>query len=268
MAKILVTGSSGFLGTHLVDALQKRGDEVVKIPHKFLDDPLELEVLCLFEEPFDYIFHLAAYGNMIHQQEMTKIFMANLWGTFDLLKATKDIPYKAFINISTSSVNLPHQTMYSVTKRGAEELCKAFVNEYAKPIVSIRPFSIYGPGEASHRFIPTVFRSCMNGEPMTLSPDGVHDWTYIDDMVKTMIGAAEAVAMSEIFDTIECGTGVATTNRQVVDLIEKITGKKANITGVGIPRAFDRGDWKAEDVNKDFIQLEEGLQKYYDSIKK
>lgn len=262
--KVLVTGASGFIGSHLVKALEERGDEVsiIKGQSLYRGDFVPSDYADI-----DYVFHLAAYGNMSNQKDEVMMFFSNLQGLFNFLFSTKDIPYKAFINVSSSSVLLPHETMYSATKAGAERLCKAFVDEYAKPIVTVRPFSVYGPGEADFRFIPTAFRSCLQNEPLTLSSNATHDWVYVTDIVNAMIELA-IDAESQKGSAIGIGTGIATSNRDVLTMIERITGRKANVTEEKELRSFDNQDWKAQ--LSDYLcytTFEQGLQKYYDSIK-
>ncbi len=261
--KCLVTGASGFIGSHLVKALEARGDEVMELPRQCLYDPLALEGDLSFNP--DYIFHLAAYGNMSDQKDLDMIFQANLIGTYNLLTTTKDIPYKAFINVSSSSVLLNHETMYSATKAGAERLCKAFVDEYNKPIVSVRPYSVYGPGEAEFRFIPTVFRSCIKGETMTLDPSPIHDWVYIDDMVTCLLNVADKVDDLK-GESVNFGTGFGTSNSMIVELIEEITEKKANIGNLMTMRSYDNSKWVAGPTGKYMAKtdIREGLEKYYE----
>lgn len=266
--KALCTGSHGFIGSHLVKALEERGDEVYPVGYMdFLSGQQGFRDL-IGDEVIDYVFHLAAYGNMSFQKEyVNDIFNSNLVGTMNLLMGLKDIPYKAFINVSSSSVTLPHQTMYSATKLGAEALCKAFVDEYDKPIVTVRPYSVYGPGEADFRFIPTVFRSCLTGEPMKLAYNPVHDWIYVDDVVKQMIVMCR-YAKEVKGDVLDLGTGVPTHNYEIVDRIEKITGKKANIEGNIDFRSFDNGKWYSRKPLKKFTSLDKGLLKTYEYYKK
>lgn len=263
-----MTGASGFIGKHLVKALEARGDIVQPLAHKSFRDEVSLKIIEGLHD-IDYIFHLASYGNMASQRDEGEILRANIDSLWNLLQATKLIPYKAFVNVSSSSVTLPHQTIYAATKLGGEALCRAFRDEYHKPIVSVRPYSIYGPGEALSRFIPTVFRSCLKGEEMVLA-EGSHDWTYVSDFVEFMlkVSKTQSLSTSDIpLFAFASGTGISTTNLEVVQLIEKITGKVANVVERKKLRSFDTGSWKAEYVNPDSMHLEEGLQLYYDSIK-
>lgn len=263
----IITGANGFIGKHLTKALKDKDIEVIPLHHSDLLFPATLQKNLKELKP-DYIFHLSAYGNHADQTDLDTIVNANIIGTFNLLKASVGVNYKAFINVSSSSVTLPHQTIYSATKMGGEYLCKAFVDEYDKPIVSIRPYSVYGIGEAMHRFIPTVFRSCLNGEEMMLAPHPVHDWIYVDELVTMLVNNSK---VAEIIKgkTLECGTGKATTNQQIVEMIEKITGKKANYKIMNKLREFDTVDpkiWVADYPFDTFWPLQKGLQTIYDSI--
>jgi len=261
---IAITGGSGFLGRHLSNTLAKQGHIVHLIEHEYLIEKVDQLENRLKEINPEWIFHLAAFGNMAHQKDEFDIFSANLAGTFNLLQSTKDIEYKAFVNVSTSSVTLPHQTLYSATKMGAEYLCKAYSDELEKPIVSIRPYSIYGEYEADFRFIPTVFRSCMMGEAMKLDPIAYHDWIHAQDVVDVLIASAENINHFR-GRSLEAGTGISTSNTTIVNIIQEITGKKANIIDHTRLRAFDNDKWKAN-ISVPHRSLQEGLQQYYDFI--
>lgn len=260
---VAVTGANGFIGQHLVKRLTKDGHKIMTVDHKFLVDyPDKLDEIIKEANP-DWIFHLAAFGNMAHQKDEFEIITSNIAGTYNLLHAVRDIDYKSFINVSSSSVLLPHQTIYSATKMGAEYLCKAYVDEYNKPIVTVRPASIFGIGEAGFRFIPTVFRSCLENEPMTLAPNATHDWVNVDDLVENMIG----IALSDNKEqTYNIASGIKTTNREIITMIEDITGKNANIKEEKQLRSFDTNDWS---IQSDVVlnhSLRDGLEQYYEYI--
>lgn len=260
---VVVTGANGFIGQHLVKRLTKDGHKITTIDHTFLVDyPDKLDEIIKEANP-DWIFHLAAFGNMAHQKDEFEIIEANIAGTFNLLQATRNIDYKAFVNVSSSSVLLPHQTIYSATKMGAEYLCKAYMDEYNKPIVTVRPASVFGIGEAGFRFIPTVFRSCLENEPMILAPDATHDWILVDDLVESMVWIAITDNEKQ---TYNIASGIKTTNRAVVSLIEQITGKNANIGEEKQLRSFDTNDWS---IQSDVVlnhSLRYGLEQYYEYI--
>lgn len=262
--KCLVTGANGFIGSALVRRLKSLGNEVRTIPHGYLLDQSRLTGS--IPNDIDWIFHLASYGNMPDQSDEYEIFNANVIALWNLLHATLKIPYKAFINTSTSSVTLRHQTLYASTKAAGEHLCRSFVDCHNKPIVSVRPYSVYGVNEAYFRFIPTVFRSCIKGDRMKLVAAPVHDWIYIDDVVDRMIQSAETID-SLSGQSIGLGTGYATSNGDIVKMIEKLTGRDANYYSVKSMRPYDNCKWASPIKTTNHTKLEVGLEKYYESIK-
>jgi nucleoside-diphosphate-sugar epimerase len=251
-AKVLITGSGGFIGSHLISSLESFNTDIFKLPHKLLQEPLDLEKQIKEFKP-DVIYHLSAYGNMGNQKDEAEILSANIGGTWNLLQATKDLQYKLFINFSTSSVLLPHQTMYSATKLGAEALCKAFVDEYKKPIVTVRPYSIYGDGEAEFRFIPTVIRSLLYGETMELTSESRHDWVFVDDLVNSLIGLTPGF--------VNLGTGYSYSNIDIVRKLELISGRKLKFTEKKL-RSFDTREWVCPEHTV-ISDIDQGLLKTY-----
>ena len=263
-----ITGASGFIGKHLISYLDKRKYEVYSLDHALLLDPPQLKYYLQTTKP-EYIFHLAAYGNLnIHAKEEQKIFDANLTGLFNLLQASKDIPYEGFVNVSSSSVLLSYQTMYAATKAGGEHLCHAFRSLYNKPIVTLRPFSLYGENDHKSHLIPLLFNSCLKGHEMRIAYDPVHDYVYVGDFVERM---AYYAAHAREKDIVHVGTGDTISNYWLCKEIEQITGKEAHITGTNEPRPYDNDEWamRPHMGNCDYVKttLTEGLQKVFKSYK-
>lgn len=274
--KCLITGASGFIGSHLKQYLIDQGHEVVSIPHEYLYDPLALTAMALVYSP-DYIFHLAAYGNMSHQIDEDQILHANIMGTYNLLQATKDCKYKLFVNFSSSSVygwsdqpmsekqTLRPNTLYAATKASAEYLCRYFRKKYKRIIVNARLFSVYGPGEADYRFIPTLIKNAKENK-ITQVMRGNHDWIYIDDVCRA-VGKIIDNAESLPHRTFNIGTGIMTSNEEIARLItenyEPIQqGKKSDsIVWVANTRRLEDLNWKPE------VTIREGIKKtiaYYE----
>jgi nucleoside-diphosphate-sugar epimerase len=200
------------------------------------------EVKCLSREQFedttkikgdyDYIFHLAASGQHIHQRlNYWEIYDVNILGTLNLLERTNNINYKAFINFGTSSEygvknkpmkesDLPEPTFfYAAAKVGATALCQAWGLEYKKPIITVRPFSIYGPGEADFRFLPKLIHSQFVGEKFELGA-GVHDWIYIEDFIDALLLVAKNANKLK-GKIVNIGTGKQYTNKEVVEVLAR-----------------------------------------------
>lgn len=217
-----ISGSEGFIGTALCNRLRKIGEEVVPI-RRFQMSSVESLAAFLDAKNIDTVIHLAAYGNHYNQQEHKEIFRVNVLYTLNMLKAAQG---RKFYNFSTSSVTLKKKTLYSISKACGEELVKIHSNA-----VNIRPYSVYGPGEAEHRFVPTVIRSLRTGEKIRVDENAVHDWIYIEDAITGLLAGAQ-----------ELGTGEQHTNLEVVKLLEEISGKKVNYVP-GHLRSYDTDSW-------------------------
>lgn len=229
----ILSGSSGFIGKHLEKRLKFLDIEVITLSHgKEKELPKE----------FTYFFHLASYGNHANQNDEDLTIFSNIIETQDYLSLCKDTPYEKFIYFSTSSVTLPIQTYYSASKEATERICKAHSQKYTKPIVVIRPYSVYGIGEADHRFIPTVIRCLKSGEQMPIDEYAVHDWIETEDFLDALF-----IILDKGTEFIyEIGTGIQTSNLDVVYLLEEISGKKLNYRKIDGMRPYDTDQWKCD----------------------
>lgn len=275
--KVLITGMSGFLGAGLQKALVQRSDDVYTIHHQSLQDRPFLTSQLKQLKP-DWIFHLAAYGNKYHQTEDWEIINANIIGTLNLLYASKDINYKAFINCGSSSEygikhkpmketdSLDTDTFYGATKSSATMLCRAFAKKYNKPVVTIRPFSVYGAGDDPNKFISTAIRSFKSGEEMKLSP-GVHDWIEVSDFISGVITVAKNAHKLK-GQAVNIGTGLQYSNHAVVAILKELFAKPGQVHPTHRLRDYDTSEcWVADSTLLKSLgweakyTLEKGLQK-------
>ena len=220
--KVYITGATGFIGRNLKEHFLSKN--VTVYTHAKGDD---FQILNYIEP--DYIFHCAA-----ELRDQNKMFNSNVKLTCDLLEATKEINYKNFIYLSSSitygekskSISekdlLEPSTIYGATKAAGDLLCQAHAKKYNKNIKIIRLFSGYGRYEKSARFIPTLYDRSIKDEMITIS-EGVHDFIYIDDIIR-FIGL---IAFGNFEQTIfNLGTGIMTSNFEVLKMFEKVIGKK------------------------------------------
>jgi dTDP-glucose 4,6-dehydratase len=238
---ILLTGSSGFIGSNLIKALRKERVSHTTIPHSMLKDPKVLEEAIELSQP-TVIIHMASYGNLASQNDEDEIIQANYTNLYNLLQASKSVQYEMFINFSSSSVSLPHETFYSATKAAGERLCGAFATKYMKQIVSVRPYTVIGPGEPDEHLIPTLIRSCLEGTPMPFVREPVHDFIGVNDFVSALKLIIEGWHLK---GEIQIGTGVKTSNQEILEIVERVTGAKANISRVDNLRKYDNLVWQA-----------------------
>jgi nucleoside-diphosphate-sugar epimerase len=295
--KILITGASGFIGANLLKRLLQEPLEIHALvtPHSDLWRIEEnLHQICVHKlelEQFDElerlmkeispsaIFHLAAHGAAFSQQDQHKIFSSNVLGTFNLLKATENIDYDFFAHIGGSSeyghlekpmredTALEPTTFYGVSKACATLIVQQFARCTQKPISLLRLFSVYGPLESPNRFIPTAIRAALTGEPLQLTPPGfVRDFIFVEDVIEALLHVWEKKVSGKIFNI---GTGIQTTNEQVVKILEELTEKPIEISETPFPpRMMDKKIWVADTSKTECIlgwrarfSLREGLIK-------
>ena len=252
MKSIVIGG--GFISSHLMRHLLDIGHDVYLVHHHQL--PMRKMPKA------DFYFYLAAYGNHSHQIHLDKTFMANVQMLHEVLHSVQDYNYRKFIHFSTSSVDLPMQTPYSLTKHAAEDIVTMYQTT-GKPVVSVRPYSVYGEGEAGFRFIPTMIKSIIKGKQINLAP-GTHDWIYAEDFVD----ALQYVIPNT--DPVGIGTGTSYTNREVLQTIASIMGVRLdelNINLVESMRSYESPNWLCTDKTirdlgwKPKHSLKEGLLK-------
>lgn len=284
-SNILISGSHGFIGTALIKSLAKKHNVYI-IVRELLDDPTALTEYIRKINP-EYIYHLASYGNHSFQDKDMDTIATNTIKTFLLLNSLKDsgVQLKGFINFSSSSVygksahvmteNSPTipLTMYGATKLATEHIARVFAQKYHIPLVTVRPFSVYGEGEASFRFIPTVISRIRDGEPLTLDPLPVHDWIYIDDFVDAVGIVVKNIGKLQ-GKSVNIGSGKEYRNLKVVYELETISGKDAKINKVTGLRDYDtKTSWKSRNDTliklgwKPKYSLKQGLRKTYENTK-
>jgi nucleoside-diphosphate-sugar epimerase len=272
----LISGINGFIGRHLADSLLQKGHKVAGIPRDLFLDTDALTHYLVEAKP-DYIFHLAQYGGQKGQTDIDQTIVTNIFNTYLLLKYSEQIPYQAFVYVGSSSEYgkkekamkendvLEPDTPYAITKACGDLITRMFV----KPIVTVRPFSVFGEGERETRFIPTVIKHLKSGEPIEISPTPRHDWMYVRDVAEAFIKVAEN-AGGLIHKVVNIGTGHQATNLEIIRLLEKISNKKLNFTEVPKQKPQDSDHWVANTEILDSLGFEEvygvrcGLKKTYD----
>ncbi len=237
MTDTLITGGSGFIARRLG---RKLGSSDY-INHE--------DIRGGDYSDFRKIFFLSTYGNMAHHDNHPMMVRANVMDVVQILNG-----FRGWIcYMSSSSVNLPVQTPYSRTKRAAEEILQA-LPELKSCIV--RPYSVTGVGEQKEHLIPTLIRSCMEGEPMDFVPDATHDFVDVEDVVSGMM----ILSKIEARGIYEFGNGTAVTNEEVRRLVQEVTGKKANIRKVLVSlRDYDDQNWCCGTTN-DYWQSTKSLK--------
>ena len=258
--KILVTGSDGFIGSHLVEALVEAGHEVRAFVFYnsfnswgWLDQaPADVrKSLDVFSgdirDPHgvreavkgcDLIFHLAALIGIPFSYHSPDAYVdTNIRGTLNVLQAARDLGVGRVVHTSTSEVYgtaqfvpiteshpLKGQSPYSATKIGADQLALSFYRSFQTPVAIIRPFNTYGPRQSARAVIPTIISQILAGEP-SLKLGSLHptrDFNYVADTVNGFIAVAESSASTG--EVINIGSNFEITIGETVRLIAEIMG--------------------------------------------
>jgi nucleoside-diphosphate-sugar epimerase len=265
MSRYLITGSAGFLGSHLAEALLESGDEVVGID-AFTDyyardlkeanvdrardwsgfSLLELDLadadLTALVAAVDGIFHLAAQPGVRGSWGDTfAVYVRdNILATQRLLEAATHAGVPV-VQASSSSVYgnaeayptsedtpLHPVSPYGVSKLACESLARAYSESFGLDIVSLRYFTVYGPRQRPDMAFSRIVASLLNGRPFDLFGTGEQsrDFTYVDDAVAATRMAMNGTPRSGVYNV---GGGGETTLAEVIAICERLCGKRLDV---------------------------------------
>lgn len=299
--KAIVTGGAGFIGSHMVELLLNEGYQVTAIDDMsngqldnveiFKDKPnydfKKIDISTDFDHSIfkntKYVFHMAALADIVPSIEKPiRYFESNVTGTIKTMEACrKHNVEKVVYSASSSCYGIPDkyptsetadirpQYPYALTKYMAEEILLHWNKLYKIPVVSLRYFNAYGTRARTNGTYGAVFKvflkQKLEGKPLTIVGDGsqTRDFTYVTDVAKANLMAAESDIDGEIFNV---GTG----NPQSVNyLAELIGGETVNIpkrpgepasTHADITKIKKMLGWKPT------VSFEKGVQIMLDNI--
>tara|TARA_X000001388_G_scaffold65391_1_gene51867 strand:- start:825 stop:1724 length:900 start_codon:yes stop_codon:yes gene_type:complete len=250
----LVTGGSGFIGSHVVDKLIKIGHEVRVIDDLSAQENEEFyynedaayskkdiskdDCSSIFNS-VDYVFHLAARSRIQPTiGSPNECFEVNVVGTQRVLEWSRLNGIKRVVYSGTSSLygkhnsipfqpNMPADCLnpYSMSKWMGEQVCKLYNQLYGVPSITLRYFNVYGPREPiKGKYAPVIGlfkRQNKNKQPMTIVAPGTQrrDFTYIDDVVEANICAMNSEVDKIPFGIYNVGTGKNYSMFQLAELI-------------------------------------------------
>ncbi|MGD8536501.1 MAG: NAD-dependent epimerase/dehydratase family protein [Candidatus Aminicenantes bacterium] len=269
----LVTGAAGFIGSHLcrrlltedyrvlgVDSfsdfyprwIKEKNIESLTKEKKFEFIEKDLNDLDLKNtlNNIEYIFHLAAQAGVRASwgENFSVYSQNNIEVTQKLLEASRDSRIKKFIYASSSSVYgfCPELPMvetsplhpfspYGVTKLAAEHLCLLYSKNYGVPALSLRFFTVYGPGQRPDMAFHVFLKSIAGDKEISIFGDGgqTRDFTYIDDIVEATHASMEKGKVGEIYNI---GGGSRTKLEDTLPILEEICGKKIKVKNQDIQK--------------------------------
>jgi len=251
--KVIVTGGAGFIGSHLVDSLLDKGNEVIVLDNYSTGRPQNLDhvvdkiklIECDISSPgewqdyfdgVDKVFHLAALADIVPSIEKPEeYYHTNVNGTFNVIEACKKFNINKIIySASSSCYGIPDkfptnetaeirpQYPYALTKYLGEQLVMHWCQVYKIPALSLRFFNVYGPRSRTSGTYGAVFgvflAQKLAKKPFTIVGDGsqTRDFTYVSDIVNAICTAAESQVSGKI---INIGSDNSYSINQLIDLL-------------------------------------------------
>jgi len=261
--KVLVTGSEGFIGSHLTELLVEKGFEVKAfVRYNFKNDwgwleeskyKNDIEIYTGDVRDFDsvydamkdvdIVFHLAALIGIPYSYISPLAYIkTNTEGTYNVLESGRKLNLKRIIITSTSEIygtaqyvpideKHPYnpQSPYAASKAAADHLALSYYRSFGTPVTIIRPFNTYGPRQSARAVIPTIISQILAGKKQiklgSLSP--TRDLNYVKDIVNGFI----TVGLHEntIGNVYNLGTGQEISIGDLAEKIIELTGKKVEI---------------------------------------
>jgi UDP-glucose 4-epimerase len=293
--RVLVTGASGFIGTHVVRALAERGAEVAAVDMRPASmAPAGVESLRLdlrtpgavdaaLQQGTDTVVHLAAVTSVLQSVDHpAETFDNNVAVTAALLERAREVGVRSFGFASTNAVVGPSEdprihegsqlhplTPYGATKAAAEMLMSAYTSSYGVTGCALRLTNVYGPGmDAKDSIVPRLMRAAQTGTTFDVYGDGrqIRDYVYVEDVVSAVLTAIRLGASGRLV----VGSGASTSVLHLIDLVRRVTGadlpvrhvpaKQGEMPNVvvDISRAHSLG-WRPT------VAVEEGLTRVWDS---
>lgn len=295
--KVLVTGGSGFIGSHVVDKLRDRGigvrvfDGVMPDYRKDIEyyqgSILDISALGFAMSGIDAVMHLAAIAdvkdvfNEPHYSESV-----NVRGTINVLEAARRAKVRRVIYGSTTWVYSEAETnevnettplhapshLYTATKLAGEYYCQTYSKLYGLDATILRYGIPYGPRARDEAVIPIFVKKALSGEPLTIAGDGsqFRKFIYVEDLAEGSVLALKSIAKNKIYNL---DGKEKITIKQIVQTIQKILG---NVEIQYIPARA--GDFSGKEVSSELarkelgwepkVSLEEGITKYIEWYKK
>jgi len=262
---ILVTGACGFIGSHIVERLVKKGHNVSAFTfynsrgsNGWIDaldknifkeiniisgDIRDHDFLVNNSKKVDILFHLAALIGIPYSYYAPKSYIeTNVIGTYNVLNASKINNISKIVITSTSEVygtaqsipilenhSLNAQSPYAASKIGADQLALSFYRSYKLPVTIIRPFNTFGPRQSARAIIPTIITQILrnNGNVKLGNLSPTRDFTFVEDTADSFIQTVKNKNIAG--ETINIGNNFEISIKDIIRIMKEDFGYKFNV---------------------------------------
>jgi nucleoside-diphosphate-sugar epimerase len=228
--RIAITGSRGFIGSHLVPQLKRQDFELIEISRETGYDLNQWESVKDILK-CDVLIHLAAktfvpdsFNNPrdFYQTNLNltinALELARKWKARVIYMSSYFYGTPQYIPVDEKHPIAPHNP-YAQTKYMSEELCRAYNRDFDLPIIAFRLFNIYGPGQNGNFLIPEIMGKIKNGGTITLKdPRPKRDYIHVDDVVSAVLAGINYTENG--FHIYNLGTGNSISVEDLVNLIK------------------------------------------------
>jgi nucleoside-diphosphate-sugar epimerase len=242
--RVLVTGGTGFLGQHLLRRLVELGARVTVTlcesdgPEQIAALPASVarregDVRCaaqiqqvVADVAPDTILHLAAVGVTAPFLDVETALQVNLRGALNVLAAARGVRRVVVAGTSyeyNEQGALDPGNVYAASKVAAWAFCRMHYRAFGTPVVVVRPFNVYGPGQSQRALVASAIRAALAGQSFETTPgEQQRDFIYVDDLVQGFLTVALCDGVEGA--SLDLGTGQATSVRDVVQRIFALAG--------------------------------------------
>ena len=243
--RVLVTGATGFLGSHLCRRLLADQAEVHAVTRADGDRPGEPGLRWWQCDPVDgaairdlvsrvkpdVVYHLGGMVTAAPDLDLVvPTYQSLLTSTINVLTAAAQTGGSRVVLAAsleeptgTTADTLAPASPYGAAKLAAGAYARMFVKLYGTPIVTLRPFLTYGPGQRPTKIVPYTILSLLRGEaPQLSSGDRELDWVFVDDVIEAFLLAATRPGLEG--RTLDLGWGTSASIRHVVDEVVRLLG--------------------------------------------
>lgn len=256
-ARVLVTGATGFIGSHVVRRLLAEGSEVHCLssavssvyPVRLVDvrDDITLHEGNLVDRSAmdnivakvrpSHVLHLGAYTHVGKSwSRVDECIQTNVQGTVNLLQALASQDYERFVYTGTSEiygdVDVPFRedgpvhpiSPYAVSKFAGEQFCRMFNNGLRWPVVMLRPFNAYGPAQSPDRVIPEIIVRALRAQPLAMTEGRqTREFNFVEDLAEGFVRAAFTPGVEG--NTINLGCGEEVSMRDIATAVLDLLGR-------------------------------------------